>query len=98
MATVLAEGATPLMRIIFIFGLPTALDSVVAPSPLGSSAMPSCSLVVLTYSRGAATGWVPRPNSSLRRLNSTPSAGLATAYRSIGSFLPPTWLQLVILP
>ena len=39
---------------------------------------------------GAATGWLPRPNSSLRRLNSTPSPGLATANTSIGASLPPT--------
>src|SRR5581483_6619111 len=79
LATVLALGAVPSMRSILILELPATLDSVVTPKPRGSS-MIDCSIcVTFTYKRGAATGWLPRPNSSLRRLYSTPSLGLATA-------------------
>ncbi len=91
-------AALPLIGIALILALPLMPDSVATPRPFGFSATPSSSLRVLTYRRGAATGWLPRPNSRLRRLYSTPSPGLATAYTSIGALRPPTSLQLWILP
>ena len=91
-------GATPSIGIVRSLGLPATLLSVDRPRPFGFSAMPSSSALVLRYRRGAEICWSPRPNSSVRRLYSTPSLGLNTEYRSIGASRPPTSFQFVILP